>query len=121
MNGYISITLSTGEVVGLKFAYPAIRMFAEAMAGKGQFYYTEGDSPQMTIEGIAKFIECGYKNNCLVKEVEPLFKYENFFDWVESSIQYPEVAEQINRVLECYAATEYAKKLETVSLEEKKN
>lgn len=107
----------------MKFAYPAIRMFGEAMADKGEFYYTgtEGDS-QMTVEGIAKFIECGYKNNCLIKEVQPVFKYEHFYEWAEKAITDEDVAKQIAAVLECYAQTEYAKKLqELTSTDEKKN
>jgi hypothetical protein len=118
MNGYISFDLD-GSVTGLKFAYPAIRMFAEAMAGN-DFYYVEGDKgPQMTVEGIAKFIECGYKNNCMIKEVTPELKYEHFYNWVEGAVDDPEKMETINKIMECYAETQYAKQL--VAEQEKKS
>lgn len=118
MNGYISFDLD-GSVTGLKFAYPAIRMFAEAMEGKSQFYYSDGT---MTVEGIAKFIECGYKNNCLIKEVEPELKYEHFYNWVEGAISDPAKVEVIGQIMQCYADTQYAKMIvDAVDAEEKKS
>ena len=84
MNGAIKITID-GNVIGLKFAYPAIRMFLDEMAAKSKFYYSQSDGgdPMMTVEGIAKFIQCGYKNDCMIKEVDEVFNYEFFYNWVE--------------------------------------
>jgi len=111
-NGYTTINLD-GDVIGLKFAYPAIRMWGEAMIGKADFYQivdnSDPNNPKIsvTIEGLAKFIECGYINNCMIKEVEPLFKYENFFNWVEKSINDEEVTAQIMDVMKCYQESIY--------------
>lgn len=124
MNGYITITVE-GSLTGLKFAYPAIRLFLEAMADKGQFYYTENDNGEvssMTLEGLAKLIQCGYINNCMIKEVEPDLKYEHFYNWVEKSETDESVKQAIQDVLTCYAETQYAKRIEKAAAElEKKN
>ena len=39
MNGAIKVEID-GNVIGLKFAYPAIRMFLDEMAAKSKFYYS---------------------------------------------------------------------------------
>lgn len=112
VEGYVSLNVD-GTIVGLKFARPAILMFAKSMEKNGEFYYTSADGqPVITTEGCAKFIECGYKNNCLIKEVEPLFKYEFFYNWCEQAVNDKEKMDQIAKVLECYAETLYAKKIE---------
>lgn len=111
-NGYIQINLN-GDMIGLKFALPGIRMWGEAMIGKADFYTVSDNSDpanpkiEVTIEGLAKFIECGYINNCMIKETEPLFKYEHFYEWVEKSITDPEVAKQIEEVMRCYQDSIY--------------
>jgi hypothetical protein len=98
---------------GLKFALPAIKMWCEAMIGKADFYQTvdssdpENPKISVSIEGLAKFIQCGYINNCEIKEVEPLFKYENFFNWVEKSINDEAVTAQILEVMKCYQESIY--------------
>jgi hypothetical protein len=119
MNGYIQFSLD-GKKVGIKFAYPAMRMFFEAMQEKEQFYFVQGEVSSMTIEGLAKLIECGYKNNCLIKEFEPEITYEQFFNWVESAIDDPEKSEAISLIEKCYADSIYAKKIQEIA-EEKKN
>lgn len=116
MKGYININLN-GQQVGLKFAYPAIKMFAEALDKKPDLYLIEGERADFTIEGLAKFIQCGYINNCLIKEVEPSLTYEDFFNYAEGAQEDEDRAIEIGKVLECYGETVYAKKLS----EEKKN
>lgn len=123
MNGKINITID-GNIVPLRFAYPAIRMFLEAMQNKSQFYYAEGidGKPTMTVEGIAKFIECGYKNECLIKEIEPVFKYEFFYDFVSNMAADECIANQIADVFRCYGDTDIRKAVdESVGVDEKKN
>lgn len=111
-NGYIQINLN-GDMIGLKFAYPAIRMWGEAMIGKGEFYTaidnSDPDNPKVsvTIEGLAKFLQCGYINNCMIKEVEPLFTYENFFEYVERSLTDESVAKVLEDVMKCYQDSIY--------------
>lgn len=121
MNGYIQITLPEGEKVGLKFAYPAIKWFLEAMEKSGEFYYTtqQDGEPCITIEGIARLMQCGYKNNCFLKDTEPVFTFETFYNLAELSLTNEEHAKQIADVLTCYAETEYAKKVQQIADEKK--
>jgi hypothetical protein len=117
MKGYIQIDIG-GKAIGLKFAYPAIRLFGEAVLKMGSFYFTEKN--EMTVEAIAKFIQCGYINNCMIKEVEPELKYEDFFNWTEEGLSVPERVEDINKILICYSETEYSKKIVESTTPEKK-
>jgi hypothetical protein len=115
MKGYINITMN-GNSVGLKFAYPAIRMFAEALEKKPDLFLMDVESEgvkkaQFTIEGLAKFIQCGYVNNCLIKEVEPGLTYQDFFNYAEESQEDEKRLEEIGKVFECWGETTYAKKL----------
>jgi hypothetical protein len=121
-NGKISINTGT-DIISLRFAYPAVRWFLEAMQDKGDFFYTEdqaGKVSAMTVEGIAKLIHCGYKNDCLVKEIPELFSYEYFFDWCEKAQEDESVKKQIEDVLTCYAGTSYAKKVKEMADEVEK-
>jgi hypothetical protein len=118
MNGYITINLN-GQPVGLKFAYPAIKAFALAMESKPDLYILSGDRADFTIEGMAKFIQCGYLNNCAIKEQEPTFTYKDFFDYVEAALEDSSRVEEIAKVFECYGQTVYAKRL--AEAEEKKS
>jgi hypothetical protein len=107
MNGAIKVEID-GNVIGLKFAYPAIRMFLDEMAAKSKFYYSQSDGgdPMMTVEGIAKFIQCGYKNDCMIKEVDEVFNYEFFYNWVEQMNNDASIAEAVKKIFECYGNTE---------------
>ena len=126
-NGYTQIKID-GVAVGLKFAYPAIKWFTEASltpAGK-ELYFTQTEKPEessFTVEGLAKLIECSYKNNCLIKEVEPSIPYEKFYDYVEAAQQPGEEQTEVLKTLEVYAGStvmkkviEYQKKSQITSL-----
>lgn len=109
MNGYTQIEIN-GQQVGLKFAYPAIKWFMEAAAGS-DLYFIEGDSGGFTVEGLAKLIQCSYKNNCLLKEVEPVLTYEDFFNWVEQGQETETGQADLIRVTDVYAQSTVMKKL----------
>lgn len=118
MKGYIQINVN-GKPVGLKFAFPANRMFAEALEKKPDLYIISGEQANFTVEGLAKFIHCGYLNNCLIKEVEPELTYEDFFNYSEDGLESEERVEEIRKVMECWGETYYAKKM--VEASEKKS
>lgn len=82
MDGYIKILVG-GKEVGLKFGYPAIRWFSEESLKNKDAFFMPGDTFDFSVEGFAKLMQCAYKNNCLIKEVEPELKYQDFIEWVE--------------------------------------
>ena len=111
MNGYTTIDLN-GTPVGLKFAYPAIKLFTEACVKNTDIYFIgEGDAGGFTVEGLAKLIECSYRNNCILKEVEPALKFEDFYNYVEQAQETPEGLEELKKVSEVYADSTVMKKL----------
>lgn len=109
MNGLTTIQIN-GNPVGLKFAYPAIKWFTEATQ-KDDIFFTPGEDSTFTIEGLAKLIQCSYRNHCLIKEVEPTLTYEDFFNYVEGNQDTEEGQKELLRVTEVYATASVIKRL----------
>jgi hypothetical protein len=109
MNGYCTIQIN-GQPVGLKFAYPAIKWFTEESINS-DLYFLPGEGGGFTVEGLAKLIQCSYRNNCLIKEVEPELKFEDFFNWVEQSQETDEGRAELEKVVKAYADSSVMKKL----------
>jgi hypothetical protein len=105
MNGYIKITIN-GQEVGLKFAYPAIKEFTLAAAGKKDLYLS---NDSLSDFGIAKLIHCGYKNNCELLEVNPSLTLSQVSDWVEEALDNPKRIDELAQILEVYADSRYTK------------
>lgn len=115
MTGYTTIQIN-GQTVGLKFAYPAIKWFTEQCLkpGVAEMFFVQSEKPEeggFTIEGLSKIIECSYKNNCLIKEVEPTLKFEDFYNYVEISQETPEGLAELTRVTQVYAESSVMKRL----------
>jgi hypothetical protein len=109
-NGYIQITID-GNSVGLKFGYPAIKWFTEASLKQADIYFVQAEGGGFTVEGLAKLIECSYKNNCFIKETDPLIPYERFFNFVEQSMETEEGRAQLVKITEVYAESSVMKRL----------
>lgn len=109
MNGATTIQIN-GQTVGLKFAYPAIKWFTEESI-KSDLFFVPGETGGFTVEGLAKLIECSYKNNCLIKETEPVLKYEDFYNYVEGSQDTDDGQKELTRVTEVYAESSVMKKI----------
>jgi hypothetical protein len=106
MNGYAQINID-GTAVDLYFGYLAIKAFQLAAEKKRDMYYEkvkqgEEEVEQFSFLGYAKLIECGYKNNCEVEEVQPTYTLKDFNYWVEGSVNNPERQTQIVKVLEAF-------------------
>jgi hypothetical protein len=116
MNGYTTIQIN-GATVGLKFGYLAIKAFSLAAEKKRAVYYdrVKGEdgveADQLSFLGIAKLIQCGYKNNCELKEVEPTLTLDDFNTWVEESAGNIERAKEITEALTVFAQSQYVKAL----------
>lgn len=118
MNGYIQIDMN-GTPVGLKFAYPAIKGFIEACVAKPGVYDDESESG-VTFEGIAKLIQQGYVNNCIIKEVEPSITYEQFYTWMEEANETDEGRATLSQIMQIFADSYITKRI-IKAAEEKKS
>lgn len=110
MNGQTQIQIN-GQPVGLKFAYPAIKWFTESTVIDNGIFFTPGEQGFFTVEGLAKLIECSYRNYCLIKEVVPELKYEDFYNYVEQNQDTEEGQKELLRITEVYAEASVMKKL----------
>lgn len=91
MDGYIQILINETPV-GLKFAFPSVKWFAEAIQkaetdGMEAYFTKTVDDKGETIDtltdyGLAKLMQCAYRNNCLLKEVKAELNFEHFVNWV---------------------------------------
>lgn len=95
MNGYTEITLG-GKQVGLRFGYPAVRWFSEDSRNNQDIYFMPGKD-DFSVEGFAKLVQCSYRNNCLVKEVQPELTYADFIEWTEAAEE-----SEMQRLLQVY-------------------
>lgn len=108
MDGYIKI-LVAGQEVGLKFGYPAIRWFSEESELNKSAFFMPGESFDFSVEGFAKLMQCGYRNHCLIKEVDPELKYQDFVEWVEVENE-TEDKQAMKDVLKAYTDSSVMKK-----------
>jgi hypothetical protein len=119
MNGYIQIKIKD-EVIGLKFAFPSVKWFAEAMQKavdeKLEAYFVEsidekGDAQStLTDYGLAKLMQCAYRNNCLLKEEKPVLLFADFVEWVNDH-NTEEGGVEMGEVLKVYAESSVNKKI----------
>ena len=122
--GATTITMN-GVEVGIRFSSYGLRQFAAALEKNQDLYLITGElkdgevsggrKVDFTIEGLAKFIQCGYLNYCMVKEIEPALTYEDFFNYAEDARDNEDRLKEITSVLECFSETRYAKRLKEVS------
>lgn len=118
MDGKITILIE-GKPVGLKFAFPCVRWFSEESQKQPDIYFIETDrGPSMTDYGLAKLMQCAYRNQCLLSEVNPDIKFEKFVEFVESKNN-QEGAEELGRIMTVYAESSVSKRV--VESSEKKS
>jgi hypothetical protein len=98
---YTTITIND-QKVGLKFGMASFRYLQDKLVeGKS---YQGGDVNEI---GLAYIVYSGYFNNCLVKDVEPSLKFEDFVDWIESNLLNEDVMTQIKSVMELWTNNQY--------------
>lgn len=107
-NGYCKIIIESKEV-GLKFAWPGVTEFFVEASKRKDIYYT-GDDDQMTDYGLGRLLFCAYKNNCLLKDVDPVLEFGDFVDWVEEKTA-TEGDTSVTDVWKCFAESTVVKKI----------
>lgn len=119
MNGYTTITIDE-KTIGLKFAWLAIKWFTEASQAKAEVYFAEIETvidekivkqSSLTTFGISKLIQCAYRNNNEIKEVEDKLLFEDFYKWTEEKSESEEGLTEISEVLRIYAESSFSRKL----------
>lgn len=107
MNGNATVTIQ-GKATPIKFGYPAVKWFFEAIAEKSDIMFIE---QSLTVEGWAKLIQCGYNNHCYYRDKEPEHNFADFVEYVEEAMQSEAVKEELNKALEAYGTSIYYKKM----------
>lgn len=116
-NGYISVNLG-GKQRGVKFGMYALTMFSKR-TGK-----TLVPDDVITIKQAADIVYCGLVNNCIVKEVDTDFTYEDVTDWVEEMFFDEKGQETLSKIIETFSnsrAIKHGQKLNEELDESKKN
>lgn len=108
MNGKTSITIG-GKPVEIRFGGYANRIFSEASQKNEALYFALGsvndDGSQnrddITMEGLAKLVQCAYLNQHAIKETEPdpSLTYEAFCDLLNEMATTEEGKEEVKRIL----------------------
>lgn len=108
MNGKTSITIG-GKPVEIRFGGYANRIFSEASQKNEALYFALGsvndDGTQnrddITMEGLAKLVQCAYLNQHAIKETEPdpALTYETFCDLLNEMAATDDGKEEMKRIL----------------------
>jgi hypothetical protein len=111
---YITITIND-QKIGLKFGMASFRYLQDKLVeGKS---FQGGDLNEI---GLAHIIYSGYFNNCLVKDVEPSLKFEEFVDWIEGNLLNEDVMAQIKSVIDVWTNNQYIQQANNLAEEPKK-
>jgi hypothetical protein len=105
VNNYLKIAID-GKEVGLKFGFAQVKEFAIAMAANLAVYF-DGDT--ISPIGIAKLIHTAHRNDCLLKEVEPVVTFEQISNWVDSSSGDEKKTKVLTDVVMKWQESEYTK------------
>lgn len=93
-----------GKDVGLKFNNYAIEQLSK-VKGSGNSYYAF----------IATLVWCGHLGYTFAKQVESVVDFEAVTEWVDSSVNNPEVGDEIKKVYDLYTECEAYKKMQKKS------
>lgn len=118
MNGKTTIKIE-GQEVPLRFAFPCIELFAEACATK-KHMFTPGEDANFTTEGFGKLLHCAYLNACEIKEIEPEYDNEAFYDWVSEQQETENGRKVMSEILTIYANSSIMKKIIERNAEQEK-
>ena len=110
MNGYIQTNI-LGQQRGLKFGMEACQ---QIMLKAAKLNIQLGSEIEIAI--VPVIIYWGLYNNCLRKNTDPDFTYEQVYDWVEENVNN---TEQITQIVECFYNSRLIK--DAVETEEKKS
>jgi hypothetical protein len=94
-----------GKNIGLKFGMASFRYLQNKMVDGISF-----DNNTLNEIGIANILYSGYYNNCLIKQEIPELTFETFVDYIESNLENQQFLEDIKKVIEIWAESDFIKK-----------
>lgn len=100
---YTTISIKT-KTIGLKFGMASFRYLQGKLVNGKTFMDNE-----LNEIGIAHILYSGYYNNCLVKEIDLEYKFEDFVDWIETNINNQQVLDDIKSAMDIWASNEFIK------------
>lgn len=111
-SGITHITLKTDDdtalTIKLRFGLPAVQAYANMVLGEDSEKYIHSGGTALTAMGIARLLQFGYENNCLVEDKQPEILFGKFMLFVEEMIL--DNPEELNRVVKVFDDSRYTKK-----------
>ena len=111
---YTTLTIN-GEKIGLKFGMASFRYLSEGKFVEGKAF----SNNQLTEIGIAHIIYSGYQNNCLVKEIEQKYSFENFVDFIEVNFTKDDFLNEIKSILDVWSKSDFIQNNQQVESKKK--
>ena len=99
---YTTITIN-GEKVGLKFGMASFRYLSEGKFVEGKAF----SNNQLTEIGIAHILYSGYQNNCLVKDIDEKYSFEDFVDFIELNITNENFMNEMKSVIDVWSKSDF--------------
>lgn len=119
-NGYTTLSIN-GKKVGLKFGLEALYMIHAKMEKMNKIPKVGGMFDLMTL---SYYAYAGYYCNCIIKDAEEEYSYENFLDYFEEKRDDEKFAEEVIEMMDIFnksIATFTVKNIDKVEADEKKN
>lgn len=105
-SGITIITLNHELTIKLRFGLPACQSYANMVLGEDSEKYINGFS--LTAMGIAKLIQFGYENNCLIDDSPVQITFGKFMLFVEEMII--DNPDELKRIVKVFDESRYTKK-----------
>jgi hypothetical protein len=97
-----------GKTIGLKFGMASFRYLQNKMVEGISF-----DNNTLNEIGIANILYSGYYNNCLIKQEIPSLTFETFVDYIELNLNNQQFLEEVKKVIEIWAESDFIKQTQT--------
>lgn len=101
---YTTITIKE-ETIGLKFGMASFRYLQDKFQNDKNL-----DSSILNEITISHIIYSGYFNNCIVKEVDPKYKFADIVDWVEQTLLENQEDSEIAKAITVWSNSDFIKK-----------
>lgn len=100
---YTTITINE-ETIGLKFGMASFRYLQEKFQNDKNL-----DSSVLNEITISHIIYSGYFNNCIVKEVDPKYKFADIVEWVEQTLLKNQEDSEIAKAINVWSSSDFIK------------
>jgi hypothetical protein len=101
---YCTVTIKD-QTIGLKFGMASFRYLSEGKLVEGKSFVKN----ELNEIGIAHILYSGYYNNCLVKDVDLKLTFEDFVDFIESSMVNKSSLDEITAAIKMWSDNDFIK------------